>query len=594
MRELRIKNKITPVIKQIDTLAGEFSAETNYLYTTYHGTDHDVKPSASHSPPLTKRGRGGVAGAKARTSATLPNPLLEREGGPIIVLGSGPYCIGSSVEFDWCCVNTARELRKLKESPIIINSNPETVSTDYDESDRLYFEELTLERVRDIADFENPKGIIVSVGGQIPNNLARPLAQRGYKLLGTSAESIDMAEDRQKFSALLNKLDIDQPDWEQVESLDKAKAFAARLGFPLIIRPSYILSGTAMNVVWNDTELEKFLAEAAIVSTEFPAVISHFIENAKEFELDGVAEGGVIVRSVISEHVENAGIHSGDATVVIPAQRLYVETARRARMITQKIATSLNITGPFNIQFLAKNNDVKVIECNLRASRSFPFVSKVVRDNFITIATNVLMGKPVAPKIVPLPQYTGVKTPQFSYQRIKGADPVTGVEMASTGEVACLGQSYEEAFFKSWLATEQNIRGKCLLLSISGDRKIKLLEGARKLAEQGWTILATEGTHAFLESHGVGSTFVYKAEESGEPNVQSSITQGKIGLIINIPSGQGKNSATHGYKIRRLAINHHIPIITNLQIAELFITCLAHGLLDKTPASLSWQEFGSL
>ncbi len=558
IREYRIKTGIAPVIKQIDTLAGEFSAETNYLYTTYHGTEHDIKPSAKKS---------------------------------ILVLGSGPYCIGSSVEFDWCCVNTARTLRTLKESPIIINSNPETVSTDYDESDRLYFEELTLERVRDIADFENSKGIIVSVGGQIANNLARPLAEHDYNLLGTSADSIDQAENRQRFSALLNKLDIDQPEWQQVTDLASAKKFAEAISYPLIIRPSYILSGTAMNVVWSNEELEKYLGEAAVVSPEHPVVISKFISGAKELEVDGVAQNGEIVIKAISEHIENAGVHSGDATIVLPPQRLYLETVRQAKQIAQKIAQALCITGPFNLQLLAKNNEVKVIECNLRASRSFPFVSKVTNHNFIKIATEVMLEKYTPEHYFTLDlDYVGVKTPQFSYNRLKGSDPVANVEMASTGEVACLGRNYEGAFLASWLATEQSIKGKDILLSIGGDKKMEFLPTIKQLDAAGWNIYATEGTHNFLSHNGIAAAFLYKARDGGEPNVLSAIANQEVHIIINIPSGSGRRVTTDGYQIRRTAINHHVPIITNAQTALLFLNCLTSGAIDA-PEPLSWQEF---
>src|SRR5579862_4522296 len=433
VRHLRKKNKVMPYVKQIDTLAGEFDAQTNYLYLTYHGHCHDVQPSFQR---------------------------------PVIVLGSGPYCIGSSVEFDWCAVNTCRTLRSLHEDTIIINSNPETVSTDYDESDRLYFEELTLERVQDIADFENPAGIIVSVGGQIANNLALPLAKSGYQLLGTSAENIDKAENREKFSALLNHLGIDQPAWQCVTSLESAKEFARNLGYPVLIRPSYILSGAAMNVAYHDASLEEYLLQASLVSPEHPVVISKFISDAKELEIDGVAYHGTILIEAINEHIENAGVHSGDATLVLPPQNLYLETIRRTKKITSQIVQALNITGPFNIQFIAKNNNIKVIECNLRASRSFPFVSKVTNHNFIEISTQVMLNKPTLKHYETLElDYVGVKAPQFSYQRLKGADPVAHVEMASTGEVACLGENLYDAYWRAWLATEQSVKHKRLLVS---------------------------------------------------------------------------------------------------------------------------------
>lgn len=560
IRSLRLKHHITPFIKQIDTLAGEFDAETNYLYTTYQASCHDIVPSKKK---------------------------------PIVVLGSGPYCIGSSVEFDWCAVNMARTLRKMGADVIIINSNPETVSTDFDESDRLYFEELTFERVQDIADFEHPRGLIVSVGGQVANNLALPLHKSGYPILGTPAPCIDKAENRDAFSSLLHELGIDQPPWQRVTSLKKAIEFAERVDYPVLIRPSYVLSGAAMNVVANEEELEKYLKEAAIVSPDHPIVISKFIENAKELEIDGIAKEGELIVSAISEHVENAGVHSGDATIVLPPQRLYLETIRRAKMITRAIVKALQITGPFNIQFIAKDNAIQVIECNVRASRSFPFVSKVTRHNFIELAAEIFLNKYKPRQFETLElDYVGVKTPQFSYKRLKGADPVANVEMASTGEVAYIGDTYLEAFFASWLATEQKISGKKLLISVGGDYRIKLLESLRHLETQGWDIYATEGTHDFLSKHGVGSVSVYKVGEKYEPNVSTLLSQRKVDLIINIPhAGSAKNTA--GFKIRRLAIDHHIPLITNLQLAQIFLHCLADVDMDQV-APRSLQEITSL
>ncbi|MDN3508060.1 MAG: carbamoyl-phosphate synthase (glutamine-hydrolyzing) large subunit, partial [Simkaniaceae bacterium] len=533
MRKRRLEKGIVPFVKQIDTLAGEFDAETNYLYLTYHGCAHDVGPSKKK---------------------------------PIVILGSGPYCIGSSVEFDWCGVNTARTLRNLGESPIIINSNPETVSTDYDESDRLYFEELSLERTQDIADFETPKGIVVSVGGQIANNMAVPLNECGYPILGTTTERIDSAENRQKFSSLLNSLGIDQPEWESVTSLEKAKAFAKRVGYPILIRPSYVLSGAAMNIVASENALEKLLQEASIVSPEHPVVMSQFITDAKELEIDGVAKNGQVVIEAIAEHVENAGVHSGDATIVLPPQHLYLETIRRTKKITRQIAKALEITGPFNIQFIAKNNEIKVIECNVRASRSFPFVSKVTNHNFIEIATEVLLNKWKKTSYETLElDYVGVKAPQFSYNRLKGANPVAHVEMASTGEVGCIADSLPEAFFRSWLATDQNVQKKRIFVSIGGlTKKAKLLKPLRKLEEQGWEIMATEGTHEYLSERGVASVFKYKASDKIEPNITTSIGKREMDLIITIPKNVGANGVTDGYKIRRLAIDHHIPLITNV------------------------------
>jgi len=557
IRALRKKHKVLPVIKQIDTLAGEFDAQTNYLYLTYHGTCDDIDPSDKK---------------------------------PVIVLGSGPYCIGSSVEFDWCAVNTCRSLRTMGEATIIINSNPETVSTDYDESDRLYFEELSLERVQDIADFEKTKGLIVSVGGQIANNLALRLSDRGYPILGTSAESIDKAEDRNKFSSLLHRLQIDQPSWQAATSLHSAKAFAKKTGFPLLIRPSYVLSGSAMNIVYTEQEMQKLLTEAALVSPDHPVVISQFITDAKELEVDGVAKSGQILIDAITEHVENAGVHSGDATVVIPPQRLYLETIRRAKKITRSIVKALNITGPFNIQFIAKNNALQVIECNVRASRSFPFVSKVACHNFIDIAVQTMMGKYKAAPYETLElDYVGVKTPQFSYHRLKGANPVAHVEMASTGEVACLGADYLEAFFSSWMATDQSIRRKKMLVSIGGDKKSKLLDVLRQLEEKGWDIYSTEGTHDFLSHHGVASRCVYKASEKIEPNVSTLLTHRDVDLIINIPRGLSSHVRTDGFAIRRLAIDHHIPLITNLQTAQMLLQALNELKPEKIPVK-SYRE----
>lgn len=544
IRALRQRYHITPCVKQIDTLAGEFSAETNYLYTTYHGAENDVAPSVKK---------------------------------PIIVLGSGPYCIGSSVEFDWCAVNTARSLREHKESAIIINSNPETVSTDYDESDRLYFEELTLERVQDIADFENPKGIIVSVGGQIANNLARSLALGGYPIMGTSADAIDQAEDRQKFSALLETLHIDQPDWQEITTPARAKEFAARVGYPVLVRPSYVLSGTAMRVLYTEPELGAYLTALGLVSREFPIVISRFIEVAKEFEIDGVADNGRIIVEAVTEHVEEAGVHSGDATVVLPPQKLYLETVRQAKEVAQKIAAALKISGPFNIQFLAKNNEVKVIEANVRASRSFPFVSKVTNHNFIALATAVMLHKniPSIPRETLALPYVGVKTAQFSYARLSGADPVAGVEMAATGEVATIGANFSEAFFTSWLATEQAVRGQRILFSLGGSlSKERVLPYIRALDAAGFDLYATEGTHDYLAARGIATTFVYKISDRIKPNTATLLAEQAVDLCVVIPRRLGQNMATDGYKIRREAINHHISLFTNLAAAEMFLRAL--------------------
>ncbi len=556
IRTLRLRLGVKPVIKQIDTLAGEFDATTNYLYTTYHGTENDVVPLSDT---------------------------------PVIVLGSGPYCIGSSVEFDWCAVGVARTLRESGRRTIIVNSNPETVSTDFNRSDRLYFEELTLERLSDIADFETPADIIISVGGQIANNLVVPLANAGYHILGTTASSIDQAENRRHFSAMLGSLGIDQPEWDEVTTLEKAQAFAKKVGYPVLIRPSYVLSGGAMSVVTGPTELAGYLARATKLSPDHPVVISRFIEGAKELEIDGVANGGKIIISAISEHIENAGIHSGDATVVLPPQRLYLETIRRAKKITAQIIAELKVTGPFNIQFIAKDNDLKVIETNVRASRSFPFVSKVTGHNFITIATQVMLGtyKPAHYETLEL-DYVGVKSPQFSYNRLKGADPVAGVEMASTGEVASIGGNLLEAFYNSWLSTDQPLVGKRLFLSVPDEQKAKITEAAARVADAGWHIYTTVGTHAYLKAHGIASEPLYKLREHKEPTVQTAIAAHHINLMINIPSSTKDDADARD--IRRLAIDNHIPLVTNAEIGVILLRALSEIKLENVPIK-SWQEY---
>ncbi len=561
IRNKRKQYKILPFIKQIDTLAGEFPAQTNYLYTTYHANFHDIKP---------------------------------QKPSPIMIIGSGPYCIGSSVEFDWCAVNTARSLKKMGKKTILINSNPETVSTDYDESDRLYFEELTAERIRDILDFEKTQGTIISVGGQIANNLALLLHKHGYKIIGTHPQNIDKAENRQTFSSLLNKLHIDQPLWEEVKTITQAKKFVKKVGYPILVRPSYVLSGAAMNVITDEELLNTHLKEALLISKEHPVVMSRFIQKAKEIEIDGVAQNGQIIIQAITEHIENAGVHSGDATLVLPPQRLFLETITRVKKITGQIVEALEITGPFNLQFIAKNNEIKVIECNVRASRSFPFVSKVSGKNFIDISTKILMNKHKKTNYQTLEMdYVGVKTSQFSYNRLKGANPVAHVEMASTGEVACIGDNYLEAFYASWLATEQKIKGKSILVSIGGDRKKRLLKAIIKLAEAGWEIYSTEGTYDYLTRHGVPSLFVFKKGTGMEPNVSTLIHDGEVDLIVNIPRHSKYTTKTEGYQIRRMAIDHHIPLITNLQIAHLFLTALT-SLDSKTLPIRSRQDYLSL
>lgn len=566
IRALRKSYGIVPVVKQIDTLAGEVSAETNYLYMTYHGTVSDVRPCASD----------------ARSDLTPP----------ILCLGSGPYAIGSSVEFDWCAVNTVRTLRQLGETLLMVNSNPETVSTDYDESDRLYFEELTFERIADIVEFESPKGIILSVGGQIANNLALPLYEAGFPILGTSPLSIDQAENREKFSSLLTRLKIDQPRWKAVSSLDDVKTFVEEVGYPVLLRPSYVLSGAAMNVVENELSLLSYLESATQLSNEHPVVVSQFIENAKELEMDAVAMHGEVVMDAIAEHIECAGVHSGDATIVLPPEKLYLKTIRRAKQITKALAKALKIHGPFNIQFIAKDNDLMVIECNVRASRSFPFVSKVTPYNFIEIAAKVLVDRYQKQPYNTLEcDHVAVKTAQFSYNRFKGANPVAHVEMSSTGEVACIADNLLKAFYLSWQATGQSIRGKKILLAIADEYKPKFAKLLKSLEEKGYQLYSTEGTHDFLAERGIGSRCVFKVSEAIEPNVGSLIANNEVDLIINIPQGQPHTSAkTDGFAIRRLAIDHHIPLITNVKIAELILRSLLE-LQGRRSAVRSWNEY---
>jgi carbamoyl-phosphate synthase large subunit len=555
-RKTRLKLGVLPSIKQIDTLAGEFAAETNYLYVTYHGGANDVEPLLSN---------------------------------PVIVLGSGPYCIGSSVEFDWCAVTVASTLRAHKRRTIMVNSNPETVSTDFDRSDRLYFEELTEERVRDIADFEGPVQIVVSVGGQTANNLAIPLANAGCDILGTTAANIDRAENREHFSTLLNQLGIDQPKWQEVTTLDRAKTFATIVGYPVLIRPSYVLSGGAMNVVTNEQDLKHYLAEATHLSPDHPVVISKFITDAKELEIDGVADHGNIVISAMSEHIENAGIHSGDATVVLPPQRLYLETIRQAKLISKTIVKNLEVTGPFNIQFIAKANQLGVIEANVRASRSFPFVSKVTNHNLIKIATEVMLGvhRPRDYETLEL-DYVGVKSPQFSYNRLKGSDPVAGVEMASTGEVASLGRNLLEAFYASWLSTDINLRGKRIFISVPDAQKHKIVEEASALAKKGWHIYTTAGTHDFLKSRGIKTELLYKLREKQSPTVQTTVADHNINLMINVPSTIADDQ--DAFDIRRLAIDNHIPLVTNAEVGVIVLRCLAEIDFSKVPLR-AWQDF---
>jgi len=542
IRALRKSKKVLPVIKQIDTLAGEFPAQTNYLYLTYHGTENDITPGKKQ----------------------------------MLVIGSGPYCIGSSVEFDWSCVQALKTLRARKHATIMVNSNPETVSTDYDMSDRLYFEELTLERLLDIIDFEKPQQTIVSAGGQIPNRLALPLHEHGVKILGTSAKNIDRAEDRHIFSALLDKLGVDQPLWEEVTKPETAAKKAAEFGYPVLVRPSYVLSGSAMNVAFDEKSLLRFLKKAADVSEKHPVVISKFVENAREIEIDGVAKSGELVIYAITEHVENAGTHSGDATVVLPPQRTYLETVRRAKKIARGVIKELDITGPFNIQFLAKGNNLQVIECNVRASRSFPFVSKATGYNFIDIAIRGMLGEKITDeyRTVDL-DYVAVKSPQFSYGRIKGADPMSYVEMASTGEVACFGDNFGDALIKSMQAAGTRLPKKGVLVSLGGDEnKIKLLPALEKLGTLGLKLYATEQTSEFLHSHGIKNEKVYKILTDKDPGVLPLIDSGRVDLIINIPREALAREGEDGFVIRRKAVDLNISLITNRQLAEAFVMAL--------------------
>ena len=553
VRAIRQDSGIIPYVKQIDTLAGEHEAETHYLYFTYHGDSHDVKPSFDKPS--------------------------------ILILGSGPYAIGSSVEFDWCAVNTARTLRKLGERVIMLNCNPETVSTDYDESDRLYFEELSFERISDIAEFEAPSGLIISVGGQISNNLAMPLFEAGFPILGTSPVFIDCAENREKFSTMLTQLGIDQPKWTKVGTLRDAKEFIQNVGYPVLLRPSYVLSGAAMNIVENEEHLLKYLSEMALVSNDYPVVISKFIDSAKELEIDGVAMNGEVVMEAITEHIENAGVHSGDATIILPPEKLYLKTIRRAKQITRQLAKALQIHGPFNIQFMSKDNHLMVIECNVRASRSFPFVSKVTPYHFMDIATKVLMNCYQKQPYNTLElNYVAVKSPQFSYHRFKGTDPVAHVEMASTGEVACIAEDLLQAFYLSWQATGQEIKNKRILLSIADVYKTgKLAKLLAALKGKNYEIFATKGTHSYLANKGIGSNSIV--------NIQSLMGESRVGLVINLPGSLSHGlKESEGFKLRRLAIDHHIPLITNIKIAKLMLRCLIE-LDGIKPTVKSWNEY---
>lgn len=560
IRKDRIKRNIKPFVKQIDTLAAEYPAKTNYLYLTYNGNENDIEFTDEKK---------------------------------IIILGSGAYCIGSSVEFDWCSINALNTIRKHGYKGVMINYNPETVSTDYDVCDKLYFDELSYERVLDIIEFEMPEGVIVSTGGQIPNILAPRLHKAGVRIIGTSAESIDTAEDRHKFSTLLDRIDVDQPKWKELTSIAEIKNFIKHTGFPVLVRPSYVLSGAAMNIVSNESELEYFLGLASKVSKKYPVVVSEFIENAKELEIDAVAKNGEIITYAISEHIEFAGVHSGDATIVFPAQKLYVETIRRIKRIARQISKELGITGPFNIQFLAKDNDIKVIECNLRASRSFPFVSKVLKTNFIELATEIMLGKDVEKPVKSIfdLDYVGIKAPQFSFSRLQKADPVLGVEMASTGEVGCLGDDYYEAVLIAMLSVGYNIPKSNILLSTGGARStIELLNSARMLLEKNYNLFSLPETFSFLEANGIESTMLYSPNSSEKPNVMDYIKNRIIELVINIPKSLKRDELSNDYKIRRGAIDFNIPLITNARLASAFIYAVCKKDINEMSIK-AWQEF---
>ncbi|MBS3135546.1 carbamoyl-phosphate synthase (glutamine-hydrolyzing) large subunit [Candidatus Woesearchaeota archaeon] len=560
VRKLREKYSIFPSVKQIDTLAAEYPARTNYLYLTYNGTEDDIS----------------FADKKK-----------------VMVLGSGAYRIGSSVEFDWCCVNSAIALRKLGFRTIMLNYNPETVSTDYDMCDKLYFDDISFETVIDIYRKEKPDGVIVSMGGQIPNNLALKLHRSGIKILGTSPVSIDKAEDRHKFSKLLDSLEIDQPEWKELTTVRNAKKFAEKVKYPVLIRPSYVLSGAAMSVALNEKSLEEYLDKASSVSKEHPVVVSSFITGAKEIEIDAVANKGNLVCWAISEHIENAGVHSGDATIMLPPQRLYFETTRRVKKIAGQLAKALEITGPFNIQFLAKDNHVKIIELNLRASRSFPFVSKVFGTNFIDVATKVIMGqdiKKIGISVSDL-EYVGVKAPQFSFSRLKGSDPTLSVEMASTGEVACFGDDLEEAFLKAFLSVGYVIPKKTVFLSTGpAESKAELLESCRLLRKMNFSLFATKGTHDYLRQMGVPSTVLYWPLDGKKPNAVDYIKGGKVDMVINIPKSYQRQELSNGYIIRRAAVDYNVPLITNTQVAKLFVSAISMYRQDGLKIK-SWKEY---
>ena len=562
VRQLRKSYGILPVVKQIDTLAAEYPAQTNYLYVTYSGVDSDIK--------------------------------FETDRKSVIVLGSGAYRIGSSVEFDWCGVQALNTIRKQGYRSIMINYNPETVSTDYDMCDRLYFDELTFERVMDIIDLETPHGVIVSTGGQIPNNLAVYLDAENVNILGTKAKDIDNAEDRAKFSAMLNDIGVNQPEWRALTSMADIQEFVDRVGFPVLVRPSYVLSGAAMNVCSNNDELERFLKLAANVSEDHPVVVSKFIEHAKEIEMDAVARNGEIMAYAISEHIEFAGVHSGDATIQFPPQKLYVETVRRVKRISRQIAKALHINGPFNIQFMARDNDILVIECNLRASRSFPFVSKVLKLNFIDLATKIMLGIPVekpSKNLFDL-DYVGIKASQFSFNRLQKADPVLGVDMSSTGEVGCIGEDTYTTLLKSMLSVGQRIPAKNILLSTGGAKqKAEMLDAAKILKDHGYNLFATGGTSNYLTENGIDNTLVYwPSDEGKQPQALDLLHEKKIDMVVNIPKDLTPRELTNGYKIRRASIDLNIPLLTNSRLASAFIAAFCNVKLNDIDIK-AWGEY---
>ncbi|MCP5064659.1 MAG: carbamoyl-phosphate synthase (glutamine-hydrolyzing) large subunit [Ignavibacteriae bacterium] len=561
VRKFRKDKGVVPYVKQIDTLAAEYPASTNYLYLTYSGSENDIE--------------------------------FENDSKSVVVLGSGAYRIGSSVEFDWCGVNALNTINKQKYRSVMINYNPETVSTDYDVCDRLYFDELTFERVLDIIELENPKGVIVSTGGQIPNNLAMRLNSVDVHILGTSPHSIDRAENRHKFSQMLDDINVDQPRWKELTSNKAIAKFVSEVGFPVLVRPSYVLSGAAMNVVSNKDELDHFLNLAANVSKQYPVVVSEFIQNAKEIEIDAVADKGKMVLYAMSEHIEFAGVHSGDATMVFPPQKIYFETVRRIKNIARKIAKELNISGPFNMQFLAKDNDVKVIECNLRASRSLPFVSKVLKVNFIELATNIMLKTKykVPNKSLFELEYIGIKASQFSFSRLSKADPVLGVDMSSTGEVGCIGEDYYDALLKAMISVGQHIPKKNILLSTGPvESKAELLESTKLLLKNNYKLYATSGTHKFLKENNIKSKLLYWPDSKKTPNTLDYLRKKKIDLVINIPKNLSKNELDNDYTIRRSAIDFNIPLITNTRLASEFISAFCKKHVNELSIK-SWDEY---